>query len=105
MDFRLLGPLEVAEHDRPLALGGVKLRSLLVGPSRRGVAGLAEGAGLMVVGLSERWRQEGLGRVRTALTEAPHVRTVFGRGGSRPGGLAPAESRARPGWSLTGAAA
>jgi DNA-binding SARP family transcriptional activator len=29
MDFRLLGPLEVFEHDRPLALGGVKQRSLL----------------------------------------------------------------------------
>src|SRR4051812_35538083 len=29
MEFRLLGPLEVAEHDRRLALGGVKQRSLL----------------------------------------------------------------------------
>jgi DNA-binding SARP family transcriptional activator len=29
MDFRLLGPLEVAEHGRPLPLGGAKQRSLL----------------------------------------------------------------------------
>jgi DNA-binding SARP family transcriptional activator len=29
MDFRLLGPLEVAEHDRSLPLGGAKQRSLL----------------------------------------------------------------------------
>jgi DNA-binding SARP family transcriptional activator len=29
MDFRLLGPLEVSERDRPLALGGVKQRSVL----------------------------------------------------------------------------
>ena len=29
MEFRLLGPLEVVEHDRPLALGGAKQRSLL----------------------------------------------------------------------------
>src|SRR5918999_3545770 len=29
MDFRLLGPLEVSDRDRPLALGGVKQRSLL----------------------------------------------------------------------------
>src|SRR4051794_8236704 len=29
MDFRLLGPLEVAEHDQLLALGGVKQRSVL----------------------------------------------------------------------------
>ena len=28
MDFRLLGPLEVADHERALALGGVKQRSL-----------------------------------------------------------------------------
>jgi DNA-binding SARP family transcriptional activator len=29
MEFRLLGPLEVAEHDRLLVLGGIKPRSLL----------------------------------------------------------------------------
>jgi DNA-binding SARP family transcriptional activator len=29
MDFRLLGPLEVFEDERPLALGGVTQRSLL----------------------------------------------------------------------------
>jgi DNA-binding SARP family transcriptional activator len=29
MDFRLLGPLEVSERGRPLALGGVKQRSLV----------------------------------------------------------------------------
>jgi DNA-binding SARP family transcriptional activator/streptogramin lyase len=29
LDFRILGPLEVADGDRPLALGGVKQRSLL----------------------------------------------------------------------------
>jgi DNA-binding SARP family transcriptional activator len=29
MDFRLLGPLEVVERDRPLELGGAKQRSLL----------------------------------------------------------------------------
>ena len=29
MDFRLLGPLEVHDGERPLELGGVKQRSLL----------------------------------------------------------------------------
>ena len=29
MEFRLLGPLEVVEDDRPLALGGAKQRALL----------------------------------------------------------------------------
>jgi hypothetical protein len=33
MEFRLLGPLEVVERDRLLALGGVKQRSLLAAPA------------------------------------------------------------------------
>ena len=78
---------------------------LLASPGRRGVAALAAGAGLLVVGLSERWRQEGLGRVRSELAAAPPAPTVFVRRGSRPGGLAPAESRTRFSWSLTGATA
>ena len=43
-----------------------------------------------MVGFSERWRQEGLGRVRDALVEAPPAPTVLVRRGPRPGGLAPA---------------
>jgi DNA-binding SARP family transcriptional activator len=82
---------------------GVVAEPLLARPGRRGVAAQAEGAGLLVVGLSERWRREGLGRTRAGLAEAPPAPTVFVRRGSRPGGLAPAESRTRFGWSLTGA--
>jgi DNA-binding SARP family transcriptional activator len=29
IEFRILGPLEVVEHGRPLALGGAKQRALL----------------------------------------------------------------------------
>ena len=83
---------------------GIVAEPLLATPGREGVAALAEGAGLVVVGLSERWRQEGLGRVRGELAEAPPAPTVFVRGGPRPGGLAPAETRTRFSWSLTGAA-
>jgi DNA-binding SARP family transcriptional activator len=77
---------------------------LLSSPGRKGVMALAGEAGLLVVGLSERWRQEGLGRVRTELVEAPPAPTVLVRRGPRPGGLAPAETRTRFSWSLTGAA-
>jgi DNA-binding SARP family transcriptional activator len=84
---------------------GIVAEPLLASPGRHGVAALAEGAGLLVVGLSERWRQEGLGRVRSALAESPPAPTVFVRRGTRPGGLAPAESRTRFSWSLTGATA
>ena len=81
---------------------GIVAEPLLASPGRRGVAALAAGAGLLVVGLSERWRQEGLGRVRSELAATPPAPTVFVRRGSRPGGLAPAESRTRFSWSLTG---
>ena len=83
---------------------GVVAEPLLASPGRNGITALAEGAGLLVVGLSERWRQEGLGQVRTALVEAPPAPMVLVRRGPRPGGLAPAETRTRFGWSLTGGA-
>ena len=80
---------------------GLVAEPLLASPGRRGVAALAEGAGLLVVGLSERWREEGLGRVRTQLATAPPAPTVFVRRGRRPDGLAPAETRTPFSWSLT----
>jgi DNA-binding SARP family transcriptional activator len=83
---------------------GIVAEPRLASPGRTGVMALAEGAGLLVVGLSDRWRQEGLGRVRGELAEAPPAPTVFVRRGPRPGGLAPAETRTRFSWSLTGAA-
>jgi DNA-binding SARP family transcriptional activator len=81
---------------------GIVAEPLLASPGRQGVAALAEGAALLVVGLSERWREEGLGRVRGELAVAPPAPTVFVRRGRRPDGLAPAETRTPFSWSLTG---
>ena len=78
---------------------------LLAAPGRRSITALAEEAGLLVVGLSERWRVEGLGAIRTELVEAPVAPTVLVRRGPRPGGLAPPETQTRFGWSLTGSVA
>jgi hypothetical protein len=78
---------------------------LLASPGRKGVVALAAGAGLLVVGLSERWRQERLGRVRAAIADAPPSPTVFVRRGLRPGGLAPPETRTSFSWSMTAAMA
>lgn len=83
---------------------GIVAEPLLASPGRHGVLALAEGAGLLVVGLSERWRQDGLGRVRAEIAAVPPAPTVFVRRGPRPGGLAPADTRTRFSWSLTGAA-
>ena len=80
---------------------GVVAEPLLASPGRKGIVALSDGAGLLVVGFSERWRQEGLGRARSQLVEAPPAPMVLVRRGPRPGGLAPAESPTRFGWSLT----
>ena len=78
---------------------------VLVEPGRSGLRAAAQDAGLLVVGLSDRWRQEGLGRLRAALTDDPPAPTVLVRRGPRPGGLARPERVTRFGWSLTAGAA
>jgi hypothetical protein len=83
---------------------GVAAEPLLASAGRRGVLALAEGAGLLVVGLSERWRAEGLGRVRRELMAAPPAPTVLVRRGRQPGGFVPPETATRFGWSLTAGA-
>ena len=65
----------------------------------------AADAGLLVVGLSERWREEGVGSVRLALVERSPAPLLLVRRGPRPGGLAPAGSRTRYTWSLADAPA
>jgi DNA-binding SARP family transcriptional activator len=84
---------------------GVVAEPLLAAPGRKGVLGLARDAGLLIVGLSDRWREQGLGRVRAQLVEAPPAPTVLIRRGPRPGGLAPPETATRFGWSMTAGAA
>lgn len=65
-----------------------------------GIRTLAAGAGLLVVGLSERWRAEGLGVTRSALVEQPPAPMVLVRRGLRPGGLAPEATLTRFTWSI-----
>jgi len=79
---------------------GVVAEPVLAASGRRGVAEVAQGAGALIVGLSERWREEGLGRARSELADRPPAPTVFVRRGARPGGLAPAETRTRFSWSI-----
>ncbi len=73
---------------------------LLGARGQTGIRALATGAGLLVVGLSERWRAEGLGVTRSALIEEPPSPMVFVRRGLRPGGLAPQETLTRFTWSI-----
>jgi DNA-binding SARP family transcriptional activator len=84
---------------------GIVAEPVLAATGRRGVADAAQGAAALIVGLSERWREEGLGRARSELASRPPAPTIFVRRGARPGGLAPAETRTRFSWSIEGSAA
>ena len=79
---------------------GVVAEPLLGRPGHDGIFGLAEGAGLLVVGLSDRWREEGLGAIRSRLAAAPPAPTVLVRRGAARAGLAPDDPRTLFRWSL-----
>jgi DNA-binding SARP family transcriptional activator len=81
---------------------GVVAEPVLGAPGVEGVLAAAAGAAMLVVPLSERWQTEGLGAVRAEIARRSTVPTVFVRRGTRPGGLAPPESRTQFTWSLAG---
>ena len=81
---------------------GVVAEPLLGRPGREGVTALAESAGLLVIGLSDRWRTEGLGEMRRGLVESPVAPTVLVRRGLRPSGIAPQKTLTRFTWSIEG---
>lgn len=76
----------------------------LVAPGHEGVVqGAAEG-GLLVIGLSERWGEEGLGMTRWAIARSVPRPVLFVRRGLRPGGITPEVSATRFAWSMTAGA-
>jgi DNA-binding SARP family transcriptional activator len=80
---------------------GVAAEPLLVEPGPEALVTAAADSGVTVVGLSDRWRKDGLGPTRSALAVSGHP-TLLVRKGLRPGGLAPAENLTRFTWSLRG---
>lgn len=81
---------------------GVAAEPLLV---RFGVADLlaaSERCSLVVVGLPERWRHNGLGQARLALVRDARPPVLVARRGLRPGGLTPPEGLTRFTWSIAG---
>lgn len=73
---------------------------MLVRPGPGAVIAAAESAGLLVVDLSDRWQQEGVGGARLGLAGRASPPILFVRGGLRPGGLAPSETLTRFTWTL-----
>jgi Kef-type K+ transport system membrane component KefB len=78
---------------------GISAEPVVAEGGREGIVEAASEAGLLVVGLSERWRQEGLGATRSEIAKAAPAATLFVRRGLRPGALAPRGDVTRFTWS------
>jgi DNA-binding SARP family transcriptional activator len=78
---------------------GVAAEPLLVEPGAEALVAASREAVVTVVGLSDRWRKDGLGLARAALAASGQP-TLLVRKGLRPGGLAPPENLTRFTWSL-----
>jgi Kef-type K+ transport system membrane component KefB/nucleotide-binding universal stress UspA family protein len=83
-------------------MAGVTAETQLVDVAGGGLLPAVEDASLLVVGLSPRWRTEGLGNVRSTLMDHAAVPVLFVRRGSRPGALAPSADMTRFTWSYVG---
>jgi DNA-binding SARP family transcriptional activator len=79
---------------------GVAAEPLLLDSGPEALLAAAGSVCAVVLGLPDRWRQEGLGSVRTALAGGAAAPVLLVRRGLRPGGLAPAASLTRFTWSL-----
>jgi DNA-binding SARP family transcriptional activator len=82
---------------------GIVTEPVLVPPGEEGVLDAARGARLLVIGLSDRWRSEGIGRVRLAVAAGANVPTLFIRRGVRPGGVEPHHTLTRFTWTVASA--
>ena len=79
---------------------GVTAEPRLAAPGAGGVIDAAQDAGVVVIGLSDRWRQDGVGADRLEVAKHAPAPVLFVRGGVRPGGLAPDQSLTRFTWTM-----
>ena len=79
---------------------GVTVVPVVIPPGADDLVEVANDASIVAVGLSDRWRTEGLGPVRSALATRATPPVIFVHRGLRPGGLAPPDSLSRFTWSL-----
>ena len=79
---------------------GIVTEPVLVRPGDDGVLEAARDARLLVVGLSDRWRTEGIGHARLAVAKAPRCRRSSCDAASGPSGVAPSETLTRFTWTL-----
>ena len=111
--LRLVGTTADPRHDRRDAsrlladaslsvqrVVGVQSEPRLAEPSEAALIAAVEPATVVVVGISTRWRSDGLGAIRRALVERAGPPAVVVHRGPRPGGLAPRAGRTRFTWSI-----
>jgi DNA-binding SARP family transcriptional activator len=79
---------------------GVTGEPILADPTPDALLAAVRAATVVVVGFPTRWHAEGLGELRAALIHGGHLPVLLVHRGTRPGGLAPRESRTRFSWSL-----
>jgi DNA-binding SARP family transcriptional activator len=79
---------------------GIVTEPVLVPAGEEGVVRAAQDARLLVMGLSDRWRTDGIGPARLSVAAAVNVPTLFVRHGLRPSGIAPHETFTRFTWTL-----
>jgi Kef-type K+ transport system membrane component KefB/nucleotide-binding universal stress UspA family protein len=95
---RLLGNASLVVQQ----FAGIPAQPLIADPGLAGLISAAGGAGLLVVGLSDRWRKEGLGTTRSEIARRAPAPVLFVRRGLRPGALAPRGDVTRFTWSSPG---
>jgi Kef-type K+ transport system membrane component KefB len=112
--LRLIGaapPAEAGDASRRLAqvalvvqqLAEIDVEPVVIDVSDEGVLRSTRDAGVLVVGLSDRWRTEGLGPVRSTIARKASAPILFVRRGTRPGALTPRSADVtRFSWSRAG---
>jgi DNA-binding SARP family transcriptional activator len=81
-------------------LVGVASEPLLVEPNEAALVSAVAPATIVVVGISSRWRVEGIGASRRLLIQRGAPPALLVHGGPKPSGLAPSESRTRFTWTV-----
>jgi DNA-binding SARP family transcriptional activator len=79
---------------------GIETRPVLAEPTEDALVASVEDAALVVLGISARWRREGIGATRRALVRRGRPPVLLVHRGTRPSILAPREARTRFTWTL-----
>jgi hypothetical protein len=80
---------------------GIVTEPRLIPRGKEGVVDAAADARVLIIGLSERWRDEGIGEVRAAVAAATQAPVLFVRSGARSPGTAPSHTMTRFTWTQT----